>query len=155
MDVKLINPFIDALTTVMPQIGFPNISRAGVQLREKAVTSLGVTIIVGFTRGVCGNIAYNLTEDTAKAIASTMMCGMPVNDFDDIAQSAIAEMGNILTATASTNLSALGLVTDISPPSLTVGNGFSLRISDSQYIVIEMNLGGSHKIEINVALQTA
>lgn len=152
MDVKLINPFIDAFMTIMPQVGFQNIARGKVSLKEKAADSLGVTVLVGLTKEIRGNVAYNLSDETARFIASTMMCGMPVAVFDEMAQSAISELSNMLTANAATNLTALGIEVDISTPSLTIGDGFTIKISDTQYLVIEMTADG-HTVEINIALK--
>ena len=108
MDAKLVNPFIDAFTSVLPMMSFPTPSRKGMGLKSIVVDSLGVTIMVGFTRQLRGNVVYNMSEETAKHIASTMMMGMPVAALDEMAQSAICEMSNMLTATAATNLTALG-----------------------------------------------
>ena len=77
---------------------------------------------------------------------------MPVENFDEMAQSAISEMANMLTATAATNLTTMGFAVDISTPTLTVGDGFSVKISSSQYLVIEM-LIASNPFEINIALE--
>lgn len=151
MDVKLINPFLDAVTTILPQMGFAEITKGKVSVREKSAPSLGVTVLVGVTKAVRGNVAYNMPESTAKFIASTMMCGMPVNEFDDMAQSAIAELANMLTATAATNLAAMGITVDISTPSLTTGDGFNVKISSEQYLSIEM-LICSNPFEVNIAL---
>lgn len=95
MDAKLVNPFIDAFMTVLPQIGFQEPARAAMTVKDKMTQSLGVTIIVGFTKQIRGNVVYNMSEDTAKYIASTMMMGMPVENFDEMAQSAVSEMSNI------------------------------------------------------------
>ena len=72
MDAKLVNPFIDAFTSVLPMMGFPTPSRKGMGLKSIVVDSLGVTIMVGFTRQLRGNVVYNMSEETAKHIASTM-----------------------------------------------------------------------------------
>jgi len=152
VDVKLINPFIDAFMTIMPQVGFQNIARGKVSLKEKAADSLGVTVLVGLTKEIRGNVAYNMSDETARAIASTMMCGMPVATFDEMAQSAISELSNMLTANSATNLTALGIEVDISTPSLTIGDGFTVKISDAQYVAIEMMADG-HTVEINIALK--
>lgn len=151
MEAKYINPFIDAFITVMPQMGFQNITKSNVSVKEKAAESLGVTVLVGLTKQVRGNVAYNMPEDTAKFIASTMMCGMPVETFDEMAQSAIAEMSNMLTASAATNLANLGLETDISTPTVTVGQGFSVKISNEQYLCISMHIE-DRQLDINIAL---
>ena len=151
MDAKLVNPFIDAFTAVMPQIGFPETKRAKVTVKQKNAVSLGVSVIVGFTKQIRGNVVYNMTEDTAKFIASTMMMGMPVENFDEMAQSAISELSNMLTANTATNITGLGLDVDISTPSLTVGSDFEVKISDGQYLVVEMDLSGK-LVELDIAV---
>lgn len=152
MDVKLVNPFIDAFTTVFPQMGFPTPERAGMGVKDKQIDSLGVSVLVGFTKEIRGNVVYNMDEETAKYIASTMMMGMPVATFDEMAQSAISEMSNMLTANAATNLAALGREVDISTPSLTVGAGASIRISAGQFLTVTMDMGG-HQVEIDIAIE--
>ncbi len=152
MDAKLVNPFVDAFTTVMPQMGFPEPKRVNLNVQEKNAVSLGVAVIVGFTKQIRGNIVYNMDEETAKFIASQMMMGMPVNEFDAMAQSAISEMSNMLTANAATNLAGLGMEVDISTPSLTIGQGFQVKISDDKYLTVSMDLGG-HMVELDIAVE--
>ena len=151
MDAKLVNPFIDAFMAVMPQIGFPIPTRKKVFLQDKHIVSNGVIVMVGFTKQMRGNVVYNMDEDTAKFIASTMMMGMPVSEFDAMAQSAICELSNMLSANSATNLTQMGLEVDISTPNLTIGQGFSIKISEGQYLTIEMDLGG-HKVDIAIAV---
>ena len=152
MDAKLVNPFVDAFITVMPQIGFPEPKRAKLYVRDQNAIGLGVSVVVGFTKQIRGNVVYNVEEETAKYIASTMMMGMPVAEFDAMAQSAISEMSNMLTANAATNLAAMGYTVDISTPSLTVGQDFQIKISSENYLVVEMDLGGQI-MELNIAVQ--
>ncbi len=152
MDAKLVNPFIDAFMTVLPQIGFQEPARAAMTVKDKMTQSLGVTIIVGFTKQIRGNVVYNMSEDTAKYIASTMMIGMPVENFDEMAQSAVSEMSNMLTANAATNLAAMGLEVDISTPSLSVGADFQVKISNEKYLTVTMDVSG-HPVEIDIAVQ--
>ena len=152
MDAKLVNPFIDAFMTVLPQIGFQEPTRAAMNVKDKMTQSLGVTIIVGFTKQIRGNVVYNMSEDTAKYIASTMMMGMPVENFDEMAQSAVSEMSNMLTANAATNLAAMGLEVDISTPSLSVGADFQVKISNEKYLTVTMDVSG-HPVEIDIAVQ--
>lgn len=152
MDAKLVNPFIDAFMTVLPQIGFQEPARAAMTVKDKMTQSLGVTIIVGFTKQIRGNVVYNMSEDTAKYIASTIMMGMPVENFDEMAQSAVSEMSNMLTANAATNLAAMGLEVDISTPSLSVGADFQVKISNEKYLTVTMDVSG-HPVEIDIAVQ--
>jgi len=149
--VRLINPFVDAVAAVMPQLGFQNISKGKMSLKEQYVASYGVTVLIGMTNEVRGNIAYNMTEETAKTIASVMMMGMPVECMDDMAQSAISELVNMLTANAAMNFEKQGINVDISPPSLAVGQDFKVKVSTSKYLALEL-LIDSQPIELNIGL---
>lgn len=152
MDAKLVNPFIDAIVSVMPMLGLPVPKRADMGVKSKTATSLGVTVMVGFTKQIRGNVAYNMTEDTAKYIASSMMMGMPIETFDEMAQSAISEMSNMLTANAATSLAGMGYDVDISTPSLTTGENFQIRISSESFLFVKMDIGG-HTVELNIAVE--
>ncbi|MBR4151375.1 MAG: chemotaxis protein CheX [Selenomonadaceae bacterium] len=149
MDAKLVNPIIDAFMEVMPQMGFSMPKRQRIYLQERNVISNGVTIKVGLTKQLCGNVIYNMTTDTAKYIASTMMFGVPVTKFGELVQSAIREMANMLTARAATNFAQMGYEVDITPPELTIDEDYTIKISDSHYLTVEMDLDGNR---IDVAL---
>lgn len=151
MDVKLINPFVDAVATVMPQLGFQNISRGKLALKEQYVSSQGVTVLIGMTNQVRGNIAYNMSEETAKSIASVMMMGMPVEKMDELAQSAISELVNMVTASAAINFEKQGMNVDISPPSLALGEDFKIKVSSTKYLALELMVD-SKSIELNIGL---
>lgn len=153
MDAKLVNPFIEALTAVMPQMGFDVPVRSKMEVRTDFVKSAGISVIVGFTKQIRGNVVYNMSDEAARFIASKMMMGMPVPVFDEMAQSAISEMSNMLTANAATNITALGYDVDISTPSLSIGEGYEIKISQDQYLAVEMELGGAI-LELNIAVET-
>lgn len=151
MDAKLVNPIIDAFMEVMPQMGFPVPRRLRVYLQDRNVISNGVTVTIGFTRQMRGKVIYNMSDETAKFIASTMMMGVPVTKFGDMVQSAIREMCNVLTARAATNFAQLGVEVDITPPLLTLGEDITTRISDDQFLNVEMDLGG-HRMDIALSV---
>ncbi len=151
MDAKLVNPFLEAFVAVMPMLGFEPPKKKNMVVKNKHAMSRGVVVMVGFTKQLRGNVVYNMEDETARFIASTMMMGMPVPEFDAMAQSAISELSNMLSANAATNLTQMGLDVDISTPNLTIGEGFSLKISEGQYLVIEMDLQG-HSVEIAISV---
>ncbi|QDR78792.1 CheY-P phosphatase CheX [Sporomusa termitida] len=151
MDVKLINPFLEAITTILPQLGFKEINRRGLSVKEQLLASQGVTVMIGITRGVKGNVAYNMSADTAKKVASTIMMGMPVPEMDEMAQSALSEMVNMVTANAAINFEKQGLSVDISPPSIVVGSEYTVQVSNTKYLALSL-LIDSEPIEVNVSL---
>ena len=154
MDAQLVNPIIDAFIEVMPQMGFPKPCRQRIYLQDRNVISNGVTLTVGFTRQMRGKVVYNMTTDTARYIASTMMMGVPVTKFGDLVQSAIREMGNMLTARAATKYAQQGLDVDITTPKLTISQDYTIKISDERYLTVEMGLGG-YRVYIALAVDRA
>lgn len=139
---------------VMPQMGFPMPKRQRIYLQERNVISNGVTLTLGFTKQMQGKVIYNMTADTARYIASTMMLGVPVVKFNELAQSALREMSNMLTARAAIKYSEFGLDVDITTPELVIEEGNTIKISDAHYLTVEMDLGG-HKIDVALFLERA
>ena len=152
MDAKLVNPIIEAFMEVMPQMGFPIPRRLRVYLQDRNVISNGVTLTVGFTRQMQGKVIYNMTADTARYIASTMMLGVPVTKFNELAQSALREMSNMLTARAATHFAELGIEVDITTPELVINEDQTIKISDANYLTVEMELGG-RRIDIALSVE--
>ena len=136
---------------IMPQLGFQNISKGKISVGDQFMNSKGVTILVGLTDELQGNVAYNMSTETAKAIASTMMMGMPVPEMDEMAQSAISELTNMVTGNAATNFEKCGLKVDISPPTLVVGSEFKAKVSTSKFLVVEM-IVDSLLLELNIGV---
>ena len=152
MDAKLVNPIIDAFMEVMPQMGFPMPKRQRIFLQDRNVISSGVTLTVGFTKQMHGKVVYNMTADTAKYVASTMMMGVPVTKFGELVQSALREMSNMLTARAATNFTQLGIDVDITTPELVISEDNTIKISDSHFLTVEMEIGG-HRIDIALSVE--
>lgn len=151
MDVKMVNPFIDAVFDVMPQLGFQKAERVGLKVKDSNLANDGVMVLIGITGAVKGNVVYNLDMEDAKKTASTMMMGMPVAELDDMAQSAISELGNMLAANASIKIANAGIEMHISPPTLLYGREASLKVPVEKVLAVDM-LVDSIPLEINIAL---
>lgn len=93
-----------------------------------------------------GTVLIRFNEENAKKTASAMMMGMPVEDLDDMALSALAELGNMIMGGASIHLSEAGINTDITTPTLLKGdidikNTISVPISNNNMrIVLDINI---------------
>ena len=92
-----------------------------------------------------------MSADSARYFASTMMLGVPVTKFGDMAQSALREMSNVLTARAATHFAELGVEVDITTPELTISEDHTIKISDSNFLMVEMDVGG-YRIDIALAV---
>ncbi|WP_277407424.1 chemotaxis protein CheX [Lacrimispora xylanisolvens] len=150
MDVKYINPFIEAFLSVMPQLGFEKVEKTNLSLKDCNLTYTGVIMTVGIVGEIKGNVVYYLDLESAKKVASTMMMGMPVDDFNEMAQSAISELANMLTANAATFFSNIGITVDISTPTLLYGDQVSVKMNSSQILCIQL-LADNIPVDINIA----
>lgn len=152
MDVRVVNPFVEAVAEVMPQLGFQSVEKVGLNVKGGNIPSMGVMALIGIAGAIKGNVIYNMELEDAKKIASTMMMGMPVNEFDEMAQSAISEMANMLCANASIKLSNLGINTDISTPTLMFGKDVSLKVAVNKVLAVQMVLDGI-SLSVDVAIE--
>ncbi len=109
MDVKRVNPFIEAFSAVMPQLGFSEVKTGSLSVKSKEIGCSGIVIVLGLLGDFKGNVAYIMETEAAKKIASVMMMGMPVEEIDEMAGSALSELSNMLTANAATCLDNIGV----------------------------------------------
>ncbi|WP_053956001.1 chemotaxis protein CheX [Inediibacterium massiliense] len=151
MDVRWINPFIEAFLNVMPQVGFQEIKKNNVSVKSSSITSSGVMMNLGIVGDLKGNVIYNIDLEDAKNIASKMMMGAPVLELDDMAQSAISELSNMITANASINFSKMDISTNISIPTLMYGKDFEVKVNVEQFICVQM-LVDQIPVDINIAV---
>ncbi|SDE68696.1 chemotaxis protein CheX [Sporomusa acidovorans] len=137
MDARLVNPFITALSIVLPQMGFKNVARGKLFSGNQFIDNQGVLINVALINNLTGNFAFTMTEESAKRLSSVIMMGTPVNTFDAMAQSALCEMVNIVASNAATSLNKEGIAVNLVPPALSQ-TATKLKICDTNYIGIEM-----------------
>lgn len=152
MDVAYVNPFIEAVLGVLPQLGFENIVRTGLSIKTNKINISGVALTIGMVGEKKGNVVYVMDLEGAKKIASTMMMGMPVDEFDDMAKSAVSELSNMLSANASINFSNEGISTDISIPALMYGENIEIKMSTKEVLCVEFDVDAIH-LQINIALE--
>jgi chemotaxis protein CheX len=152
MDVKFINPFLDAFLSIMPQLGFKDVKKQGIAIKDSHIKSLGVMLTIGIVGDIKGNVIYGMSVDSAKKIASTMMMGAPIDEFDEMPQSAISELSNMLTANASTNFSNMGININISTPALMYGSEFEVKMNVNNILCIQL-LIDDIPMEVNIGIE--
>ena len=151
MRAEIINPFLQAASEVLEsELGSPP-QRGAIGLQRSAYTSDEVTAVVAVTGEVAGMVLFAMTESTARAMVSKMM-GQEFPELDALAQSGIAEIGNVITGRAACLLSEAGFASDLAPPMLIVGRGSMISTLDVQRLVIPMETEFG-QIEIQVALK--
>jgi len=125
MDIK--QAFIDSVIEVLPMFGIKCIYLG--EMEEPVLASANqVNVLIGFTDGVKGSLLVAFKKSTAIKVASAMMGGIELDDLDEIAESAVGEIANMLVGCTIGKLQS-GPVLNFSPPTLAVGERMFLMIS--------------------------
>ena len=93
-------------------------------------TTGDLTAIIGVTGKLKGNVFYELSGETAKALAGAI-CGREFKELDETGLSAIGELANSIKGSAITALAGTNYVCDISPPVL-LPKGASVTVATPQ-----------------------
>src|SRR5512141_2863713 len=91
MRVQLVNCYVRAAADVITSETGKPVKRGGVTLEKDVYTSDQVTAMVGVNGAMGGSFYLSMTESTALKIVEGMM-GQGCDEFDELAQSGIAEL---------------------------------------------------------------
>ncbi len=151
MKVDFINPFISAALDVVKSTINCDLVRGQLRLETSKVASNDVTVVVGVTGDAEGIVLYGMTERTAKALAAQLL-DQRVPVFDALAESAVAELGNMIAGSATVELEKHDYSCRLTPPTLLHGRGTLISVVDIHRLVIPLT--SEHgTIEISVALR--
>ena len=153
INVEYINPFLMAATNIIKDICQIDMQVGKPYVKQTAFADDSVIIMIGITGEMRGSVIIALTYNKALEIASKMMMGMPVTELDEMATSAISELGNMIMGNAATILSTKGVGIDITPPTLCRGN-LTINQSYTKNICIPLS-GDDITIELDVAVKDA
>jgi chemotaxis protein CheX len=151
MKVGFMAPFVDGAVAILEREAGLTFHRGNLNVVRAPHTTNEVTIMLGVGGDhVNGMVMYNLSRETAMELASRMV-GEPFAEFSELAQSACAELGNMITGAAATSLANAGYPSMITPPALILGQGCTISTLEVLRLIvpIESSIG---QIEIQVGL---
>lgn len=153
INVECINPFLMAATSILKEMCQYDINVGKPYVKTTEFEEHSVIIMIGVTGEIRGQVIIAFTLEKACEIASKMMMGMPVSELDDLAMSAISELGNMIMGNAATILSTKGIGIDITPPTLCRGN-ISITTSYTKNICIPLAVDGGLLLELDIAVKS-
>ncbi|MGI6208607.1 MAG: chemotaxis protein CheX [Anaerolineae bacterium] len=148
---ELISPFLVAAAEVLRAETGSAVQRGPLALERSAVTSQEVTALVTLVGQVEGTVLFSMSSETALGLVSRMM-GEEFQRLDELVQSGIGELGNVIAGRAATKLSKMGLECTISVPTLIIGHGTVISTLDFQRLMVplETELGD---IQVHLAIR--
>ena len=151
INVEHINPFLMASTKVLKDMCFIDAKVGKPYIKNPAFFEDTLIILIGITGEMKGQAIIAFSNEVACDIASKMIM-MPVTVMDELAKSAISELGNMIMGNTATVFSTKGTAIDITPP--TVANGsMSFTTNYASNICIPLIYDENKTIEINIAIK--
>ncbi len=151
MNVKFLNPFVEAAYMVLESEVGLKAERGEISLNRSAYTADDITVLISLVGQVKGVVLYSMSEATAISIVSAIL-DQQFEEFDDLAQSGIGELGNVITGQAGQRLASAGIESQISPPTMIIGKGTMVSTLDFQRIVVPLDTDFG-PLQIHLALR--
>ena len=153
MKVQIVNRYVQAaLDVITKETGAPA-KRGGLLLEGNPYTTDDVTAVVGISGSLTGSLYLSMTEPTALKIIGSII-GQETTELDELGQSGIAEMANVIAGTAGIELAEEGIETMINPPLVLVGRGARLSTVEIQRLVVPLETTHG-AVKLHVALREA
>lgn len=151
MRIEYINPFVEASFDILNEILKTSVKRGQLYLKKLGEAWKGVAVIIGVTGQVNGRVVFDMTEETALKLASTLNME-EMKTFDDMTRSTIGEIANMITGRAVTKLDKEGLAFSFTPPTIITGTNIQIHEKDMEALIIPVDTGLGI-IEINIAFK--
>lgn len=125
MDVKIINPFINATLNVLETMAFIKSEAEKPFLKKNNVARGDVSGVVGFTGETNGTVFITFDEPCIVKVVSNML-GEEINEINDEIKDAVGELTNMISGQARKELEDIGKLFHGSIPSVVSGKNHEL-----------------------------
>ena len=136
MDVKLINPFLDATVEVLKKMAFTEPRPGKIYLKESSIAHGDVSGIIGITGDATGSLAISFSESCICHLIERML-GEPCHEANQDVFDGVGEITNMISGVARTHMERDGLEVYAAIPSVVYGKDHMINhILKSPSIVI-------------------
>jgi chemotaxis protein CheX len=153
MRVQIVNRYVQAALDVISKETSLPVQRGGLMLEGNPYTTEDVTAVVAISGQLSGSIYLSMAETVALQLISAIL-GQESTELDDLGQSGIAEMANVIAGSAGIQLAEENIETIINPPLVLVGRGARLSSVEIQRLVVPLATPYGD-VKLHVALREA
>lgn len=125
MDVRFINPFLEATIDVLKTMAFVEPRPGKPYLKKDDLAKGDVSGIIGFTGAATGSMALSFSEGCILKIVSNML-GEEIKEINGDIKDAVGEITNMVSGAARKKLESLGLSVSAAIPTVIAGKGHSV-----------------------------
>jgi chemotaxis protein CheX len=149
MDVRLVNPFINATINVLETMAFINVEAGKPYLKKDNLAVGDVSGVLGLTGVANGTISVTFEEKCILTVVSNMF-GETMSVLNNEIADAVGELTNMISGQARRELEEMGKVFKAAIPSVVTGRNHSItHYSDGPKIAIPFHTdNGEFTIEV-------
>ncbi len=149
MDVRLVNPFINATINVLETMAFINVQAGRPYLKKDNLAVGDVSGVLGLTGVANGTISVTFEEKCILTVVSNMF-GETMSELNSEIADAVGELTNMISGQARRELEEMGKVFKAAIPSVVTGKSHSItHYSDGPKIAIPFHTdSGEFTIEV-------
>ncbi len=149
MNVKLINPFINATINVLETMAFISVNAGKPYVKKDNVAVGDVTGVLGLTGIANGTISVTFESKCILAVVSNMF-GETMTELNHEISDAVGELTNMISGQARRELEEIGKVFKAAIPSVITGRNHSItHYTDGPKIAIPFSTeNGDFTIEV-------
>jgi chemotaxis protein CheX len=152
MKAEWINPFISNAISVFEQMTSIKFEKSNLTLKEDPKPSNDISIIIGITGFIQGQVVYSLKDHTAYRIAQSIAPKSALKIDNALIESTIAEIANIITGRTTVQLSGEDKILHITPPTVIIGKDYSINFIKLKTISVSLS-SRFGTLEVNVAIK--
>jgi chemotaxis protein CheX len=151
MKVEYANVFVSsAMEVIQKEVGV-HLSRMDLSKKGAPTPSRPISIIVGITGFIKGQVVYSMDNDFAYGVTRAMMPNnLPINN-KALVNSAISELANMITGKASIALAGGAEKLDLTPPAVLMASDLTIDFMVLPTLCLRL-LSEIGILEINLAL---
>lgn len=148
---KAVETFKTVSLEVVTQMTKCKIDSGKTSVKEHFYTSYEYSFIIGVTGKYEGAVTMSLKKETACFLASAMLGNKPVKQFNELAESAIRELVNLVVSRTFILLAGDEPI-NITPPTFVRGSNVSLAVANIQKTYVTTLNTSCGVIEFNISL---
>jgi chemotaxis protein CheX len=153
MKAEFANPFIKAVVEVFEKEADIKLTRKDLKIRNSPQPSRPISIIIGATGHVRGQVVYSMDDAFAYELTKKMLPNKLSPDLRKMLNSAVSELANMVTGRASIELAGEDHMINITPPAVCSGMDVMIDFLNIPTLALTF-LSSIGELEVNIALQT-
>ncbi len=152
INAEFVNPFLEAASAVFKQIMNVDLRRGKLVIKESPIPSLDVSIIIGITGAVTGEVVYSMGYNMVAKIADILAPGLSEEQIKHEYKDIVGELANMITGNAMNLFATSGKRIEITTPTVVEGKDFTITMIKQTTLGINL-YSPMGQLEMNIALK--